>query len=171
MLFSPEVSRRVRLRSAVKFDLSELLGEPIIVHVGEMPQSQQSKLISYLSVQQELIDFTKTQKRDDETHEQAVARLGNYALTEEALVAAKQTSARLNMKLFGVMQELVGPALLDSSGDRLSAADQAAFFDLLPASKEAIELIQAMAVAALERTGKKKSPSSPSGAAEAAPPK
>jgi hypothetical protein len=40
--------RRIRLRHAERFDLAEILGEPVVVHVGEVPLTHQEQLFALL---------------------------------------------------------------------------------------------------------------------------
>lgn len=171
-VFTTEVQRRVRLKNAEKFDLQEALGESVIIYVGELPQSQQPKVIAFASIRQELVEFAKTQQQKGESTEEAVKRLGAELMTEEALEAAKALGESLSRRLLTVMQELIGAALLDANGDRLSADDARAMFDLLPATRETAALIQRMSEAVLARIGGSKRPKpQPADGAPTEPPK
>lgn len=156
LVFSPEVQRRVRLRNAKKFDLEPLLGEPVVVFVGEIPQAHQAKMVSFLQVRQELVAAASAGRRSDESPDAALARMGEElsGAGEKSVEAAQRLGSELSSKLVHVMQQLIAAALLDANGDRMSEADGLALFDLLPATSETAALLHQMSEAVLLRVGK-----------------
>jgi hypothetical protein len=160
-VFGIEVQRRVRLRNAQRFDLTAILGEsdPVIVHIGEMPQSQQPKVAEYLNMRHDLFALGLKLKREDETPEDAIRRVSSELADDSTVLqAAAAMGATRAGKLLEVMQELIGAALLDSKGDRMSAEDARAMFDLMPSSPESAAVLQRMTESVLNRLGLKKQP-------------
>lgn len=157
IVFTTDVQRRIRLRNSKRFDLEPMLGEPLVVHVGEMPQSQQPKVVAFLSVRGELLEHAAANKRAGESAEAAMRRMGTELLTDdESAAAAKRLGEELSRKLLVVMQDLIGAALLDENGDRLGEGDAKALFELLPATPEVALLMNQMSEAVLTRLGGKK---------------
>lgn len=171
-VFGIEVQRRVRLRNAERFDLAAVLGEsePVIVYVGEMPQSQQPKVAEYLNMRHDLFELGLKIKRDDETPEDAIRRVGDELADESTVLkAAAQMGVTRARRLLEVMQELIAATLLDVNGDRMSAEDSRAMFDLMPANQESAVVLQRMTEAVLARLGMKKPGPKAAPAGDAAP--
>lgn len=135
-IFSLDVQRRVRLRNAKKFDLHPVLGEAVVVHIGELPQSQQGKLLESVELRRELL-----------------ARLEANPGAGESVGAV---GPELASKLLTAQQELIAAALLDVNGDRVSAQDARTLLELLPINEAAQALVQEMLAAVYERLGNKK---------------
>lgn len=130
IIFTADVQRRVRLRNAKKFDLEPVLGEPLVVLIGELPQSHQGKLLESVELRAELMESMGS---------------GN----------ATPVSPHLARRLLAAQQELIGAALLDAQGDRLSPDDARTLLDLLPINEAAQALMQEMLAAVYERLGSK----------------
>jgi hypothetical protein len=170
-IFSLEVQRRVRLRNAKKFDLSEVLGEPIVIFIGELPQVHQTRVVAFLEIRRELLESAAAAPKEGEEKEAALKRLGaDLQGTEvQALDAASRVGKELTKKLHDVMQELIAGALLDANGDRMSDEDGRALFSLLPASREVAHLMNEMSEAVLSRIGGAKKAAAADAAAQSAP--
>lgn len=147
-VFTTDVQRRVRLRNSKRFDLDAFLGEPLAIHIGEMPQSQQAQVVAFLNMRQELLAHSAAKAAGEQV----------------------EMGAELSKKLLTAMQDLIAGALLDERGDRLSADDARALFDLLPASIEVAALLHEMSEAVLARLGGKKADTT-SAASDQPPPK
>ncbi|HEY0882254.1 MAG TPA: hypothetical protein VGD87_12015 [Archangium sp.] len=159
-VFSQDTQRRVRLRNAKKFDLTELIGERVVVHIGEMPQAQQSRVVAFLQMRGELLEAVNSLKPKEPSTEgsapEGMAAVEPGAPPEAALLVspAMRIGGDLAGKMLEVMRELISAAMLDEDGDRVSPADAAAFFDLLPATQESAQLLTSMSHAVLARLGK-----------------
>jgi len=166
-VFSQDTQRRVRLRNAKKFDLTELLGERTIVHIGEMPQAQQSRVVAFLQMRGELLEAVNSLKPKELQASAPDVTAELPAASEPLGTAAMRLGGDLAGKMLEVMRELIGAAMLDELGDRVSPADAAAFFDLLPATEQSAQLLTRTAHAVLERLGKPAAQGAPPEGAQA----
>lgn len=171
-VFSIETQRRVRLRNAKKFDLSDVLGEPVIVFVGELPQVHQERVVAFLEIRSELLKSAAAAPKVGEAEEEGLKRLSAELQgdQDQSLDAAARVGKDLTKRLLNVMQELVAGALLDANGDRMTDEDARVLFSLLPASKDVALLMNQMSEAVLSRIGGKKSANATATPGDAAAP-